>query len=245
MIVAPRMDAASSTEPVPSKRGTSPPTTAPGSGGPMKTPNVKPIAMIATRPMMTNSKVRGPRRDCTTSSTIETVPVMSPPQSSGMPNSRFSATAPPMTSAMSVAMATSSACSQYARRAQAVADAAAEHLGQALARDDAELGREVLDEPRHDVAEHDDPDEQVAVLGAGGHVARDVARVEVGDARDEGRPDQPGADAWRSGVGARRVRASASAASFRHTETVAPYFGIPKYPAAWRSQETALGRVAR
>ena len=35
-----------------------------------------------------------------------------------MPNSRFSATAPPMTSAMSVAIATSSACSQYARRAQ-------------------------------------------------------------------------------------------------------------------------------
>jgi hypothetical protein len=33
-----------------------------------------------------------------------------------MLNSRLSATAPPMTSAMSVAIATSSACSQYARR---------------------------------------------------------------------------------------------------------------------------------
>ena len=42
------------------------------------------------------------------------------------------------------------------------ADAAAEHLGQALARDDAELRREVLDQPGHDVAEHDDPHQQVA-----------------------------------------------------------------------------------
>ena len=78
----------------------------------MNTPNVKPIAMIATSPMTTNSNVRGPRLDCTTSSTIETVPVITPPHSSGTPNSRFSATAPPMTSAMSVAIATSSACSQ-------------------------------------------------------------------------------------------------------------------------------------
>ena len=84
--------------------------------------------------MITNSKVRGPRRDWITSSTIETVPVMRPPQSSGTPNSRLSATAPPITSARSVAIATSSACSQYARRAPAVADALAEHLGQALAR---------------------------------------------------------------------------------------------------------------
>ena len=117
MIVAPRMDAASSTDPVPSKRGTSPAATAPASGGAMNTPKVKPIAMIATSPMTTNSKVRGPRRDWTISRMIETVPVMTPPHSSGMSNSRFSATAPPITSAMSVAIATSSACSQYARRA--------------------------------------------------------------------------------------------------------------------------------
>ena len=78
----------------------------------MNTPNVKPIAMIATMPMTTNSKLRGPRRDWTTSSTSDTVPVMTPPHSSGMPNSRLRATAPPMTSAMSVAIATSSACTQ-------------------------------------------------------------------------------------------------------------------------------------
>ena len=38
----------------------------------------------------------------------------------------------------------------------------------------------------------DHPDEQVAVLGAGGHVARDVAGVEVGDAGHERGADQPG-----------------------------------------------------
>ena len=83
----------------------------------MNTPYVKPIAMMATRPITTNSNVRGPRRDWTTSRTSETVPVMTPPHSSGTPKSRLSATAPPITSAMSVAIATSSACTQYARRA--------------------------------------------------------------------------------------------------------------------------------
>ena len=43
---------------------------------------------------------------------------MTPPASSGMSKSSQRATAPPMISAMSVAIATSSACSQYARRAQ-------------------------------------------------------------------------------------------------------------------------------
>ncbi len=112
MIVAPRIDAASSTESVPSKRGTRPATTLAPSGGATNTPNEKPMAMIASRPMITNSNGRGPRRDWISSSVIDTVPVITPPQSRGMPNSRFSATAPPITSAMSVAIATSSACSQ-------------------------------------------------------------------------------------------------------------------------------------
>jgi hypothetical protein len=88
-------------------------------------------------------------------------------------------------------MATSSACSQYAATTPWRADAAAEHLGEAPSGDDAELRGEVLDEPRHDVAEHHDPDEQVAVLGARRHVARDVARVEVGHPRHERGADQP------------------------------------------------------
>ena len=72
-----------------------------------------------------------------------------------------------------------------------VADAVAQCLGQAAARDDPELRREVLDQPRHDIAEHHDPHEQVAVRRAGGHVARHIAGVEVRDPCDEGRSDEP------------------------------------------------------
>jgi hypothetical protein len=66
-----------------------------------------------------------------------------------------------------------------------------EDLRQARARDDPELRREVLDQPGHHVAGDDHPDEQVAVAGAGRHVAGDVAGVQVGDAGDEGRAQQP------------------------------------------------------
>ncbi len=45
-------------------------------------------------------------------------PTITPPSSIGTPNSRYSAIAPPITSAMSVAAATSSACTQYNRRGQ-------------------------------------------------------------------------------------------------------------------------------
>ena len=103
-----------------------------------------------------------------------------------------------------------------------------EHLGQAPARDDAELRREVLDEPGHDVAEHDDPDEQVAVAGAGRHVARDVARIEVGDAGDERRTDQP-RETTRGGRG--RVPAPAdvgAACQFSAYRNPTAIFGSPK-----------------
>ena len=116
--------------------------------------------------------------------------------------------------------------------APAAADAIAQGLGQAAPGDDAELGREVLDEPGHDVAEHDDPDQQVAVHGARGHVARDVARVEVGDAGDEGGADQPREAGERQPPG-RAARAGVIAPLgrcrsrrrrleiFRHTENLA------------------------
>ena len=112
MIVAPMIETASSTEFVPSKRGTRPATTEPASGGAMKTPAVKPTMMISSNATMTRSNVRGPRRVCTMSTIIEITPVITPPASSGRPNNRFSATAPPMISARSVAIATSSACTQ-------------------------------------------------------------------------------------------------------------------------------------
>ena len=66
----------------------------------------------------------------------------------------------------------------------------AEDLRQALAGDDPELGGLVLDEDGHDVGDHEDPHQQVAVLRAGGQVGGHVSGVHVGDRRHEGRSQQ-------------------------------------------------------
>ena len=63
---------------------------------------------------MASSNGRNPRL-CRASSANATIPVMSPPVNSGIPNSRFSAIAPPITSARSVAIATNSACTHIPR----------------------------------------------------------------------------------------------------------------------------------
>lgn len=78
-------------------------------GGEITTLARKPMAMMASKPVMTRSNGRCPRRSCTSSSPIETTPVITPPTTSGSPNSSFSAIAPPTTSARSVAIATVSA----------------------------------------------------------------------------------------------------------------------------------------
>jgi hypothetical protein len=66
----------------------------------------------------------------------------------------------------------------------------AAQLGQVAPGGDADLGREVLDQHRHQVGAEQDPQQQVAVLRAAGDVRREVAGVDVGDARDEGRAEQ-------------------------------------------------------
>ena len=73
----------------------------------------------------------------------------------------------------------------------------AAELGQRAAARDADLRRQVLHEHRHQVRGDDHPDEQEAVLGAARDVGREVAGVDVGDGRDEGRAEQRqgGADA--------------------------------------------------
>ena len=81
-------------------------------------------------------------------------------------------------------------------------------LRQVLAGGDAGLGRQVLHEHRHQVRGDDDPQQHVAVLGAARDVGREVARVDVGDGRDEGRAEQAD-DAAHPAAG----RASAPAAS--------------------------------
>ena len=66
----------------------------------------------------------------------------------------------------------------------------AAQLGQVAAGRDADLGRQVLDQHRHQVRGEDHPQQQVAVLGAAGDVGGEVAGVDVGDAGDEGRAEQ-------------------------------------------------------
>ena len=63
-------------------------------------------------------------------------------------------------------------------------------LGEALAGDHAELGGEVLDDHRRAAREDDDPHEGVAVLGAGADVDPEVAGVDVGDGREQGRHER-------------------------------------------------------
>ena len=65
----------------------------------------------------------------------------------------------------------------------------AEALGQVAVGDDPELGREVLDQHRHQVRGEDDPEQQVAEAGAALDVGREVARVDVGDRGDERRAE--------------------------------------------------------
>ena len=75
----------------------------------------------------------------------------------------------------------------------------AAHLGQVHAGGDPELGAHGLDEHRHQVGGDDDPEQEVAELGAAGHVRGEVARVDVGHTGDERRPQErpDGADAAR------------------------------------------------
>ena len=75
----------------------------------------------------------------------------------------------------------------------------ATELGQVAPGGDAELGRERLDQHRHQVAGDDDPEQQVAELRAALDVGGEVAGVHVGDAGDERRAEerkQPGKAAF-------------------------------------------------
>ena len=112
MTVAPSIPAASSTLCPPAKAGTSPATVAPASGGRTNNPATNPTATTASMPVIMRSKRRCPCRAAVARTTTDTAVVISPPASSGSPNSSCSATAPPSTSARSVATHTTSACSQ-------------------------------------------------------------------------------------------------------------------------------------
>ena len=83
---------------------------------------------------------------------------------------------------MSVDIAMISACTHMPRDIHARV-VRPEALGQVAAGDDPELGRQVLDQHRHQVRQHDDPQQQEAELGAALEVRGEVAGVDVGDRR--------------------------------------------------------------
>ena len=65
----------------------------------------------------------------------------------------------------------------------------ADALGKVGVGDDPELRRQVLDQHRHRVGEHHDPQQQEAELGATLEVGGEVARIHIGDRGDERRAE--------------------------------------------------------
>ena len=132
---------------------------------------------------MTASKRRWPLA-CSPRIPKATTAVISPAGKSGTLKSRLSAIAAPTNSARSVAMAMSSA---WTHRPQVTGrgKCSRHSSGRLRPGGDADLRRQVLDQHRHQVGGEQDPQQQVAVLGAAGDVRREVARVDVGDAGDE------------------------------------------------------------
>ena len=112
-----------------------------------------------------------------------------PAGKSGMPKSRLRPSAAPTTSATSQAIATISAWIQRPIEVRREKESAAD-LGEVLAGRDPELRRLGLDDHRDQVGREDDPEQQVAELGAAGDVGGEVARVDVGDGGDEGRAEE-------------------------------------------------------
>ena len=80
-------------------------------------------------------------------------------------------------------------------------------LGEVVARGDAELRAHRLDQHGHQVRDQDDPEQHVAVLGAGRDVGGEVAGVDVRDRRDEGGPQEgPQASQPSAALGQRALR---------------------------------------
>ena len=92
-------------------------------------------------------------------------------------------------------------------------------LGQVAARREAELGRQRLDQHRGDVGRDDHPEQQVAVLGAGGEVGGEVAGVDVGDRGDERRPEQRGGAQHPGRAGGGGAHGAHHASTSRSTST--------------------------
>ena len=148
----------------------------------------------------------GSRASAARGSPNATTAVIRPAVNGGTPNRRLSAIAAPTNSARSVAMAMISACT-HRPQVTGRGSAARHSSGRLRPGGDADLGRQVLHEHRHQVRGDDHPDEQEAVLRAAGDVRGEVARVDVGDCGDEGGAEHGEAAAERPAGADRAQRA--------------------------------------
>ena len=92
-----------------------------------------------------------------------------------------------------------------------------QHFGQGSAGDETEFRGQILHEDGHRVGEYEYPDEEVAVLGAGGEVGGDVARIDVRDCRDERRTEQGDGSPRGSSARSRRLLRTGAHRSPGHT----------------------------
>ena len=199
MTVAPSIAVASSTLSAPSKRGTRPATTSAARGGSTNRLVRKPIAMTSSSPVMTRSNTRWPRRSWTSKQQQRN-------HSGDDAADHQRQVEQQMQRNRSTDDLGEIGCHGDQFGLQPVGDAGrragvvGDGLGQRATGDEAELGRQVLHQSGHHVGQHDDPDQQEAVLGAGADVGGDVARVDVGDRGDECRPEEQPASPQRGAV---------------------------------------------
>ena len=121
--------------------------------------------------------------------------------------------AEPMTSARSQAAMAISAMTQRAMEVRLRVGLAA-GLGEVAPGGDAEFERQALEQDRHQVGEHDDEEQGVAVAGAAGEIGGPVAGVHVADGDEEAgageaedaTPEGTGAGEAHGGEGVRGAR---------------------------------------
>ena len=148
-----------------------------------------PIAMISSRPVMTRSNTRWPRRFCIASSSSDTDSGDDAADEQGQVEQQVQrdGTADHLGE---IGCHGDQFGLQPVRDPGRGAGVVGDGLGQRAAADQAQFGRQVLHQAGHRVGKHDDPHQQEAELRAGADVGGDVAGVDIGDGGDERRAEQ-------------------------------------------------------
>src|SRR5213594_4455807 len=157
-------------------RGTKPPATAPRSGREMKISNRKQPAMVAISATTRASSNRNPLF-CRNRTISTSRAVIAMPHARGMPNSRLSPIAEPITSARSHAAIATAQHPQGERGGARVVIAA--RLRQIAPGHDAEFRGQPLQQDRHQVGQQDDRKQRVPEARAAREIGGPVAGIHV------------------------------------------------------------------